>query len=189
MSTFVYFVRHAQSIFVEGQERKRGLSGKGKLDALTVKEILKVEAIDHFVSSPYERAIETIRPAANEFLNDIRIEEDLRERAIGDFSPLLFNDAKYNIYSDKLLAFPNGESSVTAQERGVHVIERLLNDYKNQKIVIGTHGDIMTLILNYYDIRFDFNFWQTTSMPDIYKLHFEKNKLIDVIRLWDIEST
>lgn len=62
MQTTLYFVRHGESVFVEGQERNRGLSAKGKLDALTVKEILKVENIDHFISSPYARAVETIAP-------------------------------------------------------------------------------------------------------------------------------
>ncbi|RCW48605.1 hypothetical protein DFP97_106308 [Paenibacillus prosopidis] len=42
----------------------------------------------------------------------------------------------------------------------------------------------MTLIMNYFDNRYDFEFWESTSMPDIYKLEFEEQKLIEVVRLW-----
>lgn len=49
-----------------------------------------------------------------------------------------------------------------------------------------THGDIMTLMLNHFDSRYGFDFWEATSMPDIYKLEFdEKNSLRSVSRLWN----
>lgn len=39
METTVYFVRHAQSIYSEGEERSRGLTDAGKNDSLEVKEL------------------------------------------------------------------------------------------------------------------------------------------------------
>lgn len=46
-------------------KRTRGLTEKGSLDAHRVTDILKAEAIDTFISSPYKRAVLTIEKAAN----------------------------------------------------------------------------------------------------------------------------
>ncbi|MFD2504021.1 hypothetical protein ACFSS9_05255 [Paenibacillus septentrionalis] len=43
--TYVYFVRHAESPYIAGMERARGLSEKGKCDAVKVKDILLQEDI------------------------------------------------------------------------------------------------------------------------------------------------
>lgn len=43
----------------------------------------------------------------------------------------------------------------------------------------------MTIIMNYYDPRYDFAFWKKTTKPDIYKLSFENDTLTDVERLWE----
>lgn len=185
MGSFIYFVRHAESTYTEGKERSRGLSDKGKVETLTIRDILKSENIDHFISSPYERSIETIRPTAIEYKTDINIEEDLRERCIGDFSSVTFTEAKRKVYKDINFAFPHGESSVEAQNRAVKVIIGILKAYKRKKVVIGTHGDIMTLIMNHFDKQYGFDFWQSTSMPDIYKLEFEEMRLISSTRLWE----
>lgn len=182
MKTFIYFVRHAESPYIEGMERTRGLSDKGKLDTLKINEILKDEEIDLFISSPYERAIQTIKGAAG--TNEIILFEELRERDIGQIKDMNFMEAKLKVYKDINFSFSNGESTIYAQRRAVKVIENILNENMGKKIVIGTHGDIMTLIMNYFDNRYDFEFWELTSMPDIYKLEFEEQKLIEVVRLW-----
>jgi 2,3-bisphosphoglycerate-dependent phosphoglycerate mutase len=54
MRTIIYFVRHAESPYIEGIERTRGLSDKGKLDVLKINEILKDEEFDVFISIPYD---------------------------------------------------------------------------------------------------------------------------------------
>ena len=184
MTTTIFFVRHAESFFVEGKEQSRGLSEQGKADSLIVSELLIGEEIDLFVSSPYERAIETIRPAASECARTIQIEGDLRERAIGDFSPESFMEAKRRVYTDFHYAYPNGESSFEAQRRAINIVDNLLEAHPGKRIVMGTHGDIMTQMLNGYDEQYGFEFWQSTSMPDIYRASFEKKKLTEVTRLW-----
>lgn len=63
MSTFIYMVRHGESLKIEGNERTRGLTEKGNLDTHRVTEILKTEGIDTFISSPYKRAMLTIEEA------------------------------------------------------------------------------------------------------------------------------
>lgn len=42
----------------------------------------------------------------------------------------------------------------------------------------------MSLMLNHFDNRYGYSFWESTSMPDIYQLTIEDNKLIEVERMW-----
>lgn len=184
VKTILYFVRHAVSEFIEGKERTRGLSEQGKKDAEIIRAILRFEDIDEYVSSPYERSIETIRLAAIDQRKQIHIEEDLRERKIGDFWPATFNEAKHKVFEDFKFSFPGGESSEEAQKRAIEAIRRVIERYKGKKIVVGTHGDIMTLMLNYFDNRYGYTFWESTSMPDIYKLRLEENQIVNVKRIW-----
>jgi 2,3-bisphosphoglycerate-dependent phosphoglycerate mutase len=143
---------------------------------------LQQEQIDVFVSSPYERAIQTIKAAAG---NSEMIQyEDLRERSIGNSREHSFRESKRMAYEDFDHSFPEGESSRSAQQRAVATFLQLLVRHEGQKIAIGTHGDIMTLMMNHFDPAYHFEFWESTSMPDIYKLEFEGTRLIEVTRVW-----
>lgn len=46
----------------------------------------------------------------------------------------------------------------------------------------------MVLIMNYFDNKYGYDFWKDLEMPDIYKLSFNKMKLIDVQRIWKISN-
>jgi 2,3-bisphosphoglycerate-dependent phosphoglycerate mutase len=185
MGTTVYLIRHPESVYVEGRERSRGLSRQGQQDALIIKSIMQDKRIDLFVSSPYERAIATIKPLADGHCKEIAIIEELRERAIGDIKDTSFREAKQQVYQDFHFAFAGGESSAEAQSRGVRELLTLIENNEGSSIVIGTHGDIMTLVMNYFDPQFDFEFWQSASMPDIYQLEFAGSRLSSVTRLWE----
>ncbi len=185
--TFIYFVRHAESAYIEGAERSRGLTEQGKQDAKKIKDILLEEQIQILISSPYRRAVETIQELANALRKNIIIEEDLRERQLsGTFiAQDHFMAAKKKVFDEPDFSFPGGESGKDAQMRAIRVISRLLEQYNGKKIAIGTHGDIMTLMMNYYDKTYGFDFWMNTTMPDIYKLQFNSNnRLEEVTRLW-----
>lgn len=183
METVVYFVRHADSAFVEGQERERGLSEQGARDAKVIKELLQDEPLDVFVSSPYVRSVETIQELADWKGKPIKQFEDLRERNIGRFAPLSFADAKRKVYEEPQFAFPEGESSLEAADRAVQALLSLLVQYEGLTLLLGTHGDIMTLMLQTFDPRYGFEFWRSTTMPDIYRVHFDGTALKQVSRI------
>ncbi|AKG33609.1 histidine phosphatase family protein [Paenibacillus durus] len=190
MNTSLYMIRHAVSPYVHGQERNRGLSEQGAADARRVKEILKNEEIAHFVSSPYARAIATMQPLAEEAGKEIILYEGLRERAFlnreyGDDELLA---AIRRSFEDEGYKLEGGESNNEAEERAVPIIKRLLREYAGSKIAIGTHGNIMAIIMNYYDKSYGFDFLMSTTKPDIYKLEFAGKKLVRVQRLWGPES-
>lgn len=186
MRTILYFVRHAESLFIEGMERTRGLSLKGKQDADRVYDIMKNIPIDEFISSPYQRSIETIQKLAEMRSKEIFTYEDLRERSIGNFDSLEFKSAKRRVYMEKAFSFENGESSIEAQARAMKVLKQILQENMGKTIVIGTHGDIMTLMMNAFEPKYDYDFWESLTMPDIYRLEFALEQLVDVKRIWSV---
>ncbi|WP_379154916.1 histidine phosphatase family protein [Paenibacillus sp. sgz5001063] len=185
MTTTIYLIRHAESLYTEGQERERGLSEQGKADAERVRSILQKESIDLFVSSPYERAIQTIQPLADEKQKEIIRIEGLRERTIGNIAGVSFVEAKRSVYQDFTAAFEGGESSAEAQARAAGELNLLLEKYEGSTLAVGTHGDIMTLMLNDFDTWYGYEFWQSTTMPDIYRLELEDGELVRVTRMWE----
>lgn len=77
METTVLMIRHAESPFIFGKERTRGLSKKGKEDASAITTVLHSFNIDVIVSSPYTRAIQTIQGLADDHMLEIHIIEGL----------------------------------------------------------------------------------------------------------------
>lgn len=186
--TVIFMVRHAESKYIPGQEKARGISEKGRQDAAKVKDLLLPEGIDAFFSSPYQRAVQTLEPASRAAGKEIAIIDKLRERTLAADHVHIpgeqFADCKKRLYDDFRHAFPGGESSEEAQRRGAEAFMQLLRRHPGKKLALGTHGDIMTLILNFFDPKFGYAFWRSISMPDVYKLVFEDRALQAVTRCW-----
>lgn len=186
MSTFIYMVRHGDSP-KEGNERTRGLTEKGETDARQLAVILKAEEVNVVTSSPYRRSIRTVENLANQIGKEIIVFEDLKERVFTsederisdrELLPLLeksFVDFDYSL--------EGGESNAECQKRAVKVLNEILSVYKEQKVVIGTHGAVMTLMMAFYDNKYDLNFLHSTSKPDIYKMEFKDQTLLGVQRV------
>ncbi|MED2800605.1 histidine phosphatase family protein [Bacillus thuringiensis] len=180
--TTIYFVRHAHSTYTK-EERERPLSEKGNCDAENVTHLLKDKHIDVVISSPYKRAIQTVQGIANTYKLLIQTEEDLRERLLSTEPVADFNVAMQNVWKDWSFAYEGGESSDFAQRRAVICMQNILKQYEGKNIVIGTHGNIMVLLMNYFNSKYDFEFWKTLHMPDVYKLNFDKNRFISAERI------
>ncbi|HGH7179543.1 TPA: histidine phosphatase family protein [Bacillus luti] len=180
--TTIYFIRHAHSTYTQ-DERERPLSEKGQLDAENVTRLLKDEHIDVVISSPYKRAIQTVQGIANTYNVSIQIEENLRERLLSKELVTDFNDAVQKVWEDWDFAYEGGESNDVAQRRAVICMQNILKKYEDKNIVIGTHGNIMVLLMNYFDSKYDFRFWKTLRMPDIFKLNFHNEDLVSAERI------
>lgn len=182
METTIYMVRHAESPYTEGNERTRGLTLEGKMNAGKITDILKDEGINIIISSPYARAVLTVERLAGELDLDIQIFEDLRERHFSDrmITNEEFMPAMKRMFDDPAYALPGGESNTVCQERSVGVMKYILEEYKGKKIAIGTHGNVMTLMMNYFDTTYGWDFMIQTKKPDIYKLLFKDLELKEV---------
>ncbi|AZB42307.1 histidine phosphatase family protein [Bacillus sp. FJAT-42376] len=187
MSTFIYMVRHGESP-KEGKERTRALTEKGYADVERVTEILKDEKIDAVVSSPYIRSILTVEKLAEQIGKEVIVFEDLKERIFSsddsraadkELIPLLERS-----FLEPTFSLKGGESNADCQKRAVSVLEQLLVSYSGQRVAVGTHGAVMTLMMAYFDSSYDLEFLYSTSKPDIYRMEFHGHKLINVQRLW-----
>ncbi|MBP0725981.1 histidine phosphatase family protein [Bacillus sp. RG28] len=184
MITNLYFVRHAHSTYTP-DELGRPLSERGFSDAKIVAELLSKEKIDYVVSSPYKRTIQTVEEVAKSLKQEIIIEEKFKERVLSKEPVEDFNHVISEVWKDFNLSWDGGESNITAQKRGIEAMNNILKNYCGKNVVIGTHGNIMVLIMNFFDQKYDYDFWNELAMPDIYKLTFEGDALTKVNRIWN----
>lgn len=187
MSTFIYMVRHGESP-KEGNERTRRLTEKGYLDTQRVTDILKDEEIDAVVSSPYIRSILTVEQLAEQIGKDVIVFEDLKERMFLSEANRVSDKELVSIleksFSDSSFSLEGGESNADCQKRAIKVLKELLVTFRDKKVVVGTHGAVMTLMIGYFDKTYDLNFLHSTSKPDIYRMEFNDQELVNVKRLW-----
>jgi len=182
-------IRHAQSPFVLGEERTRPLSLKGEMDAHKITALMENVKIDAIISSPYKRAIQTIEDIAKHHHLEVQVLEELKERTLkGNYrlSEEEMNQAIESSFEDADFSLQEGESVNDVQNRAIPVIHHLIKKHEGKTKIIGTHGNVMTIILNYYNKKYGYDFWQSTTKPDIYKLIFSSTKLVDVQRLWQV---
>ena len=108
--TTVYFVRHAEPNYKNHDDMTRELTEKGLNDRKLVTEFLSDKAVDIVLSSPYKRAVDTVRDFAETKGFEVEIIEDFRERKIDsewieDFNA--FSKAQWKDFNYKL---SDGES-------------------------------------------------------------------------------
>ncbi len=177
MKTIVYFVRHAHSIYTP-DERERPLSQEGREQASRITSLFAEVPVDVVVSSPYSRAIETIEGTAHQRNLGILEVEAFKERRLAYNAVDDFQAAMEAVWADDTFSWEGDESNVEAQLRGVEALNGLLERYKGQTIVVGTHGNLMTLMMNYFDNQYHYSFWQSLKMPDVYKLVWEDGQYV-----------
>ncbi|WP_053365067.1 histidine phosphatase family protein [Bacillus sp. FJAT-27245] len=176
----IYLIRHCQA---EGQEREARLTETGENQARELAAFLKNNQIGHIVSSPFERAVATIRPFAKEAGMDIETDERLSERVLSGEPHQDWLNMLKKSFNNPALAFEGGESGADAGKRGIAAINDVLR--KNcENAAIVTHGNLMALILNHYDESYGFEQWKALSNPDVYEIGY-KSATPEIKRVWE----
>lgn len=181
--TTIYFVRHAHSTYTP-DEFARPLSERGMHDVAEITNLLIDEGVDIVTSSPYKRAVQTVQGIADYLGQDVVVMDDLRERTLTSAPAKDFTSAMETVWKSPAFAWEGGESNVQAQSRGIEALQSLFRTYEGKNVVLGTHGNIMVLMLNYFDARYGYDFWKELDMPDLYKATFENNTLMSVEKLY-----
>ena len=148
--TTIYFVRHAEPNYENHDEVLRELSPKGLQSSKELVNSFATIQIDAFYSSPYLRAIDTIKPLADSRGQTIHLISDFRERKITDHWIEDFTGFTEKQLTDFNYHLPGGESLSMVQERNIRALENLLQAHPDQTILIGTHGTALSTIINYY---------------------------------------
>lgn len=176
--TSLYFIRHAQPDHDWGDDRTRPLSDGGLEDSRKVTKFISNLKIDYYISSPYQRSIDTIRESSVTHGLSIHIDERFKERKKG------INGNNFKMFQKRWKDFNfyevGGESLNMVQKRNIEAIFDILNSHKDENIVIGTHGTALSTILNFFEPSYCCNdFLRIIDfMPYIIRLDFDGNNYI-----------
>ena len=179
MNKIIYLVRHAKAT---GQAADAQLASEGIVQAEALAEFLLKAQIGQIVSSPFARALKSIKPLSIRSNIEIKLDERLIEAALStiDYSDWL--DKLRGTFSDFELCFEGGESSRAATTRAVAAInDALLSD--TDRVVVVTHGRLLTLILKHFESKYGFEEWQNLSTPDVFRIVIKENDS-RVVRIW-----
>ncbi|GAK09884.1 histidine phosphatase family protein [Geomicrobium sp. JCM 19038] len=167
----IYVVRHCEA---KGQAPEAELTVQGRNQALEVAKFFKNKNISHIISSPYERAFQTIKPFARQNKLSIETTTLLSERVLSTKNEPDWLEKLQATFEDMELKYEGGESSVEAQNRIVEVIEHVKEQHSGNTVVV-THGVVLSLLLKTIG-EFDFSDWQGLRNPDIFQLIYERDQ-------------
>ena len=175
----IYLVRHCSAT---GQAPNADLTAIGFQQAQDLVSFFENKEVEHIISSPYLRTIQSITPTA--LCKQLKIQTDSRlaERILSDIDLPDWMTQLEKTFSDMDLRLPGGESSREATARGVEVIMQM----PNQSILV-THGNLMSLILKHFDDSYGFQEWKSLSNPDVFTLDFD-HSISNIERVWNKES-
>ena len=176
MGTNVYFVRHCEPNAENRDDFSRELSAKGLKDCKLVTDYLSDKDIDVIYSSPYKRAVDTIKEFADKSSLEIHVIDDLHERVVGgwvddfgEFVNLQWKDHTYKL--------PEGESLEEVQRRNINALNEILKNNKGKNIAIASHGTAISTVINYYQPTFGINDFHeiVKLMPFIALIKFDED--------------
>ena len=173
--TKVYYVRHAEPNYDNHNDALRELTLKGLDDRKLVTKFLADKEINVAVSSPFRRAVDTIKEFAD--LKGIKIEviDEFRERKVDSGWIDDFTSFTQNQWDDFNYKLSDGECLQEVQKRNISALLKLIDDYKGKNIVIGGHGTALSTIINYFDTSFGYDEFakMKNKMPWIVEFQFD----------------
>lgn len=162
----IALVRHG-----EDEQDKVGGWSDNNLTAIGIEQVKELagsltEQYDIILSSDLPRAKQTAEILAEKLQCDIVYDEDLRETNNGDLKNLTkaeFETKGYKRFIDMEMCeiYPNGESPLMFYERVKSAFENILEKYDGKKILLVTHGGVITVI------QCLINGWQYSNMLKI----------------------
>jgi|SRR5699024_3432285 len=172
-----------------GQHMDSPLSNKGNQQAYELAN--KFEqlsfSIDRIITSPYLRALESIKPFAMRQNLSIETDERLTERVLSEQPVDDWMDILEESFQNFYFKLPGGESSSEAYNRGNELLMECLNDEENNHIMMVTHGNLLALMLQKFNIDFGFKEWKTLTYPDVFLIQPVGGEFI-VERIWDLHE-
>ncbi|MEG0693271.1 MAG: histidine phosphatase family protein [Oscillospiraceae bacterium] len=183
--TTVYFVLHAESDHSNHDDKTRPLTSNGIKDRLLVSDYLQDKNISVALSSPYKRAIDTVKHFADKNNLQIQIVDGFRERGIDSVWIDDFAQFSKNQWQDFGFKLTDGENLKEVQNRNIESLTRVLEQHEEKSIIIGTHGTALSTIINYYDNSFGFEDFNeiVNVMPWIVRFSFENRICIEIEKI------
>jgi 2,3-bisphosphoglycerate-dependent phosphoglycerate mutase len=170
----VLLVRHAEPVAigtpgVDDDERPLSPAGRAAADLLAAE--LDGWHINAIYSSPYARALETVTALSDRRGIPIQVLSDLRERRLSTEPHYGWRESLERAWTDADYAMPGGESGRDAQRRAVAILDLLRSRHPDGgRLVVGSHGNLISLILQALEPEVDFAFHMAMPMPALYRL-------------------
>jgi len=180
MEKKIYIVRHCSA---HGQPPEAKLTKEGHIQAKKLVEFFEDRKIERIISSPYQRAVDSIKPLSVSKGLEVEVDPRLAERVLSSNDLPDWQNKLEASFLDLDIKFDGGESSREAINRIVSVVDEIfLREVENTIIV--THGNLMSLLINNFDKIFGFEEWKRLSNPDVF-LIIEGSHFVE--RLWENE--
>jgi len=170
----VILVRHASPVDfgtpgVADDDRPLTDAGRTAADELAAE--FDGYALTAIYSSPYLRAVQTVHGLAMRRGLKVQLLSDLRERRL---APEPLEDWRATLeraWTDADFAPPGGETGRDAQRRAVSTLDLLRSRHPDGgRLVLGSHGNLISLILQALEPGVDFAFHMAMPTPAVYRL-------------------
>lgn len=125
----------------------------------------------------------TIQPLAERKQLQVYTDVRLQERVISHEHLDHWLDVLEQTYLDEDLKLEGGESSREAVDRGIQLVQELI-ERAEKTVIIVTHGALLSLLIRYYDPQFGFEDWKKLSNPDVYLLELKEAEA-KIRRVWN----
>ncbi|MFD2612707.1 histidine phosphatase family protein [Paenibacillus gansuensis] len=176
----VYLVRHCKA---SGQEPEAHLTEEGQHQAERLADLFADKKVDRIVSSPFLRAVASVRPLADRIGVTVETDVRLEERVLSTEHLSNWMELLAQTYFDMNIKFAGGESSLEAGSRGMAVL-RELSQGRHRNIVVCTHGNLLSLMLKHYHPAFGFEEWKKLTNPDVFESVLTDGEIISLHRIW-----
>ncbi len=170
----VLLVRHAEPVPIgtpEIHDDDRPLTDAGRAAAEELATELDGWEVTAIYSSPYERAVQTVTVLAARRGLPVQLLDDLRERRLSPEPHDAWRDTLERSWGDADFELPGGESGRTAQRRAIAILDLLRTRHADGgRIVLGSHGNLISLVLQALQPEVGYDFHMAMPMPALYRL-------------------
>lgn len=177
METTIYIIRHAQS----RQSKKVfhsewPLSDVGSRQAQELSALIHHLPIEHVISSPFVRCLDTIKPFVDRRSVPMAVHDDLRERYITDVVVDNFQEIWLQSWRDFNYKLPGCESSAEAKSRFAQAMDQIVTTHSGKTIGVSTHGNVIGLFLHHIDPSNHIEAAENLRNPDVLRIVHKKTK-------------
>jgi 2,3-bisphosphoglycerate-dependent phosphoglycerate mutase len=179
----VLLIRHCQST---GQRTDSPLTSLGRQQAVTLAAWLQERSIDRIISSPFQRAVDSIQPFATQSGLEVEVDERLAERALGGgwfATRQEMLDAVRAVMEDPELRLEGGETGLEVTARGWPALIEAL-DRSNAVTALVAHGLMNSHLLSDIDGTAGYDMWLAMTNPDVFDVWRDVEGL-HYRHLWD----
>jgi len=170
----VLLVRHAEPMppgTPDVLDDDRPLTDAGRDAARELAEELDGWEISAIYSSPYARSVETVSVLAERRRLRVQLLDDLRERSLSTEPHDGWRESLARSWTDPEFALPGAESGRDAQRRAIGTLDLLrVRHPDGGRLVVGSHGNLISLILQALEPGVGFDFNMAMPMPALYRL-------------------